>query len=52
MPPWAGRVDKDKHFTFDDKFRWELDKFVRHFAYSTEADPVRDEKLFKKGGGK
>ncbi len=38
MPPWANRVDKDKHFTFDEKFRWELVKFVRSFGYSTEKD--------------
>jgi len=38
MPPWANRVDKDKHFTFDDKFRWELVKYVRSFGYSTEKD--------------
>ena len=40
MPPWANRVDKDKHFTFDDKFRWELVKFVRSFGYSTEKDAL------------
>ena len=38
MPPWKDRVDKDKHFTFDDKFRWELVKYVRSFGYSTEKD--------------
>ena len=38
MPPWANRVDKDKHFTFDEPFRWELVKFVRSFGYSTEKD--------------
>ena len=38
MPPWANRVDKDKHFTFDESFRWELVKFVRGFGYSTEKD--------------
>ena len=38
MPPWANRVDKDKHFEFDEKFRWELVKFVRSFGYSTEKD--------------
>ena len=48
MPPWANRVDKDKNFTFDEKFRWELVKYVRHFGYTTEADALRDEKLFKK----
>ena len=47
MPPWAGRVDKDKHFEFDDKFRWELVKYVRQFGYTTEADPLRSEKLFE-----
>ena len=47
MPPWANRVDKDKHFEFDEKFRWELVKFVRSFGYSTEADVLRQEKLFK-----
>ncbi len=47
MPPWAGRVDKEKHFEFDEKFKWELVKYVRHFGYSTEADVLRDEKLFK-----
>ncbi len=47
MPPWANRIDKDKHFTFDDKFRWELVKYVRQFGYSTEKDPLRQEKLFK-----
>ncbi len=40
MPPWANRVDKDKHFTFDDKFRWELVKYVRSFGYSTEKDAL------------
>ena len=49
MPPWANRIDKDKHFTFDDKFRWELVKYVRHFGYSTEKDVLRDELLFKEG---
>ena len=49
MPPWANRVDKDKHFTFDDKFRWELVKFVRSFGYSTEEDVLRKEELFKTG---
>ena len=52
MPPWAGRVDKDKHFEFDEKFRWELVKYVRHFGYSTEADLLRQEKLFKAKGDK
>lgn len=54
MPPWKDRVDKDKHFTFDDKFRWELVKFVRNFGYVTEADVLRKEELFKgeKGIGK
>jgi len=47
MPPWANRHDKDKNFTFDEKFRWELVKYVRHFGYSTETDVLRDEKLFK-----
>ena len=47
MPPWANRVDKDKHFEFDEKFRWELVKFIRQFGYSTEADVLRSEKLFK-----
>ena len=52
MPPWANRVDKDKHFTFDEKFRWELVKYVRHFGYSTEADVLRKEELFKRKGEK
>lgn len=47
MPPWANRVDKDKHFVFDEKFRWELVKYVRHFGYSIEEDVLRSEKLFK-----
>ena len=47
MPPWADKIDKDKNFKFDEKFRWELVKYVRHFSYSTEADILRDEKLFK-----
>ena len=47
MPPWADRFDKDKNFKFDEKFRWELVKYVRHFGYSTSADVLRDEKLFK-----
>lgn len=47
MPPWKGRHDKDKNFTFDDAFRWELVKYVRHFGYSTESDILRSEKLFK-----
>lgn len=47
MPPWANRFDKDKNFTFDEKFRWELVRYIRHFGYSTEADVLRDEKLFK-----
>ena len=47
MPPWAGRVDKDKHFEFDEKFRWELVKYVRHFGYTTEKDVLRSEELFK-----
>jgi mono/diheme cytochrome c family protein len=51
MPPWANRFDKDKNFTFDEKFRWELVKYVRHVGYTTEADLLRDEKLFK-GEGK
>lgn len=48
MPPWKNRVDKDKHFTFDDKFRWELVKYIRQFGYEMEKDPLRDEKLFGK----
>lgn len=51
MPPWANRVDKDKHFTFDEDFRWELVKYVRHFGYVTEKDILREEKYFK-GEGK
>ncbi len=47
MPPWANREDKDKHFVFDEKFRWELVKYVRQFGYNTEKDLLRDEKLFK-----
>lgn len=47
MPPWAGRVDKDKHYEFDEKFRWELVKYVRQFGYTTEADVLKEEKLFK-----
>ena len=47
MPPWKNRVDKDKHFEFDDAFRWELVKYVRHFGYSTEADLLRDKELFE-----
>ena len=47
MPPWAGRVDKDKHFEFDDKFRWELVKFVRQFGYVTEKDVLRNKELFE-----
>ena len=49
MPPWANRSDKDKNFVFDEKFRWELVKYVRHFGYSTEADVLRKEELFKGG---
>lgn len=48
MPPWKNRVDKDKGFVFDDKFIWELVKYVRHFGYVTEKDPLRDEKLLGK----
>ena len=40
MPPWANRVDKDKHYTFDESFRWELVKYIRYFGYSTEKDPL------------
>lgn len=40
MPPWKNRVDKNKNFVFDDKFIWELVKYVRHFGYSTSADPL------------
>ncbi|MBI3590676.1 MAG: c-type cytochrome [Candidatus Melainabacteria bacterium] len=47
MPPWAGRVDKDKHFEFDEKFRWELVKFIRQFGYSTEKDILREKELFE-----
>lgn len=47
MPPWEGRADKEKNFIFDEKFRWELVKYVRHFGYTTEKDVLRDEKLFK-----
>ena len=47
MPPWAGRVDKDKHFVFDDKFRLELVKYVRQFGYSTEKDVLRSKELFE-----
>ena len=47
MPPWASRVDKDKHFEFDDKFRWELVKYVRQFGYTTEKDVLRDKELFE-----
>lgn len=47
MPPWANRVDRDKHFVFDEKFRWELVKFVRQFGYSTEEDVLRKKELFK-----
>lgn len=47
MPPWAGRHDKDKNFDFNDEFIWELVKHVRAFGYTTEADVLRDEKLFK-----
>lgn len=49
MPPWADRVDKDKHFAFDEKFRWELVKYIRSFGYSTEKDILREGKLFKDG---
>ncbi len=51
MPPWANRVDKEKHFEFDEKFRWELVKYVRHFGYSTQADVLRKEELFKQEKG-
>ena len=47
MPPWANRVDKDKHFEFDEKFRWELVRYVRQFGYSIEPDVLRKEELFK-----
>ncbi len=47
MPPWAGRVDKEKHYEFDDKFRWELVKYIRQFGYSTEADILRKDEYFK-----
>lgn len=47
MPPWANKQDKDKHFVFDEKFRWELVKFVRQFGYSTEEDVLRKKELFK-----
>lgn len=47
MPPWANRYDKDKDFKFDDEFRWELVKYVRQFGYTTEADILRDKKLFQ-----
>lgn len=47
MPPWAGRVDKDKNFEFDEKFRWELVKYVRQFGYSTEKDILREKELFE-----
>lgn len=47
MPPWEGRVDKDKNFVFDERFIWELVKYVRHFGYTTGKDLLRDEKLFK-----
>jgi len=46
MPPWKNRVDKDKDFVFDDKFRWQLVKYVRHFSYELEEDPLRKEELF------
>ena len=52
MPPWKNRVDKDKNFVFDDKFRWDLVKYVRNFGYTTIADPLRDEKLFGKQNDK
>jgi mono/diheme cytochrome c family protein len=47
MPPWAGREDKQKHYEFDDKFRWQLVKYVRQFGYSTEADVLRKDEYFK-----
>lgn len=47
MPPWANRHDKDKNFDFDDKFRWELVRYVRQFGYSIEEDVLRKEELFK-----
>lgn len=47
MPPWEGRVDKDKHYEFDEAFRWELVKYVRHFGYNTESDILREKKLFE-----
>lgn len=46
MPPWANRHDKDKHFDFDEDFRWELVKYVRQFGYVTEADALKDKSLF------
>ncbi len=46
-PPWAGRVDKDKHFEFDDKFRWELVRFIRQFGYTPEKDILRSKELFE-----
>ena len=42
MPPWANRVDKEKHFVFDEKFRWELVRYVRHFGYVTEKDILEE----------
>lgn len=52
MPPWKDRVDKDKDFVFDDNFRWELVKYVRHFGYTIQEDPLRKEELFKTNGEK
>lgn len=36
MPPWLGRVDKDKQFVFDESMIRELVFYVREFSYEND----------------
>jgi mono/diheme cytochrome c family protein len=42
MPPWAGRVDKDKNIVFDEKLRWNLVRYVRQFSFNANDLPDTD----------
>jgi mono/diheme cytochrome c family protein len=48
MPPWLGRLDKDKQFVFDDKMIRELVFYVREFSF--ENDLPASEQPIAKGG--
>lgn len=40
MPRWYGRMDKGKHYTFNDDLIWKMARYVRQFSYNAADLPA------------